>query len=583
MMNSLIEDWRATDAKIVDELQKPVEQRKDGYLAFLQKRREDLLAKIDQEGAERKRENERAEREKENERVEREKKRAEREEERAERKRLLELIDKHSGEPELIHIYKIELEKNGWVSQMGSTLGEASMLLPDNPPALLVPREKLREYLEKDHGRIPVSPAYWDIVQATASHLLFNLVPGNSLVASRMTSLLSADWGPLCSELETTCNMWLLLHFVFDSLQIIESPLRYRLLLNSSEDGSSRVLRGGCRPDTLILADDCTLLVGEDKKGGNLKGAYDDLRDKLCGLNRLHYGNVPYILAYAASGSRIQLFNLSTHGGKLIDEIADELDMVRLPDRIRAILLVSKLYHLLRIMARELPLVHRRHALGTVIERGDTTVLFFPDSARKRIINFPAFCGKYGGSLSVLQRAYAAAGRAARLSNPPFIVTAIQEPKVSRSDCYEVTVAPLGFHPPTILEKDLRALARACCLALQVLHKEKLVHRDVREPNVVCLDGGQHWMLIDLEHAGEAGGKVPEVDGLAGWVGGTLDEEGCFTPHSDMYMLGVMLSGLLPSVPTQGSLDFVDALKQKRLTAEEAIQQPWLADQAVDT
>eukprot|EP00245_Coleochaete_scutata_P005938 TRINITY_DN1996_c0_g1_i1.p1 TRINITY_DN1996_c0_g1~~TRINITY_DN1996_c0_g1_i1.p1 ORF type:complete len:134 (-),score=41.26 TRINITY_DN1996_c0_g1_i1:232-633(-) len=113
MMNSLIEDWRATDAKILDELQKTAELRKDGYLAFLQKRREDLLAKIDQEGAERKRENERAEREKENERVEREKKRAEREEERAERKRLLELIDKHSGEPELIHIYKIELEKNG--------------------------------------------------------------------------------------------------------------------------------------------------------------------------------------------------------------------------------------------------------------------------------------------------------------------------------------------------------------------------------------------------------------------------------------------------------------------------------------
>ena len=46
--------------------------------------------------------------------------------------------------------------------------------------------------------------------------------------------------------------------------------------------------------------------------------------------------------------------------------------------------------------------------------------------------------------------------------------------------------------------QDLHALASACCRTAHLLHSVKLVHRDLRMPNVVQL-GQKHYMVIDLE------------------------------------------------------------------------------------
>jgi len=58
----------------------------------------------------------------------------------------------------------------------------------------------------------------------------------------------------------------------------------------------------GSRPDTLVIASNCTFLIGEDKKS-SLGLAWQDLIKKACPLPSLFYGEVQFILGYAAAGT----------------------------------------------------------------------------------------------------------------------------------------------------------------------------------------------------------------------------------------------------------------------------------------
>lgn len=59
----------------------------------------------------------------------------------------------------------------------------------------------------------------------------------------------------------------------------------------------------------------CTLLLGEDK-WLDLKAAMDDLKTKRKDqpLSHMHYGDVPFLLGYAAAGSKFQWLWLSADG-----------------------------------------------------------------------------------------------------------------------------------------------------------------------------------------------------------------------------------------------------------------------------
>jgi hypothetical protein len=92
--------------------------------------------------------------------------------------------------------------------------------------------------------------------------------------------------------------------------------LRFSFLFNSTERGTtSKSTAKRSRPDTLVVAKSCTLLVGEDKQVQHLHDAMVDLKRKMSGgFSAHHYGPVQFLLAYTAAVPEIQFWAISCTG-----------------------------------------------------------------------------------------------------------------------------------------------------------------------------------------------------------------------------------------------------------------------------
>ncbi len=127
--------------------------------------------------------------------------------------------------------------------------------------------------------------------------------------------------------------------------------------------------------------------------------------------------------------------------------------------------------------------------------------------------------------------------------------------------------------------QELHALAVACCSAAKVLHDYKLVHRDLRLPNVVQL-GREHYMVIDLESVASTAAEALPQDFhnvLKTCSAEALDDARHFTVMSDMFCIGVLLKEVVDSRATPYSAQanrFIRKLLDKDLAAVPALM--WL-------
>ena len=133
------------------------------------------------------------------------------------------------------------------------------------------------------------------------------------LAASAVTTftelLQTAPHVPFNSEQNTTLYVC---HFIERCWQTLArfSPtnLQYDLMLNKTSqlsNVSSHAIAHKLRPDTMLVAGNCTLLLGEDEHT-DLAAAYADLSRKRVDLSGMHYGPVKFMLGYAAAGTTVQ-------------------------------------------------------------------------------------------------------------------------------------------------------------------------------------------------------------------------------------------------------------------------------------
>jgi serine/threonine protein kinase len=145
-------------------------------------------------------------------------------------------------------------------------------------------------------------------------------------------------------------------------------------------------------------------------------------------------------------------------------------------------------------------------------------------------------------------------------------------------DSYKVTIGPLGYLPRIRSEEDTKMLAKSVCNALKVLHEKGFVHRDVRLPNIVEVTHGQ-FILIDLETVAESPFYVhPSFHYLTYWSRDML-ENSHYTPKSDLYQLGKLLSDKFASFTQSPSArQFISRLMSKEVDANTALEDPWLKE-----
>ena len=92
--------------------------------------------------------------------------------------------------------------------------------------------------------------------------------------------------------------------------------IKHSIFENTTEpqrSTSSKAVQDRLRPDTIVVMNQCTLLLGKDKVG-DIKIAMKDLERKGQPLHALHYGDVRFLLAYAAAGTDFQWLWMSSDG-----------------------------------------------------------------------------------------------------------------------------------------------------------------------------------------------------------------------------------------------------------------------------
>jgi WD40 repeat protein len=155
-------------------------------------------------------------------------------------------------------------------------------------------------------------------------------------------------------------------------------------------------------------------------------------------------------------------------------------------------------------------------------------------------------------------------------ANPSLDTTAVLEESPASAD-----VTPLGTYDPRTLRNDLKRLGRlptANCLRLALdvvsglaqLHREGLVHRDVKPGNIIYVHGRAKLADIGLVSARGEGRTFVGTEGY-------IPPEGPGSPAADLYALGIVLyeasTGFpperFPDVPTEWLAEHVgdDALE----------------------
>ncbi|PNH02294.1 hypothetical protein TSOC_011738 [Tetrabaena socialis] len=412
----------------------------------------------------------------------------------------------------------------------------------------------------------------------------FVLVQGDASLGAKLASVqeeaevgtahMFRDW----VSVAITHQFALFSFFVADA--IINIFARYFPELRISIDCDIVDRSGGARlrPDLLCRVCNALLFKGEHKADrSQFDAAVNELRAKMAKPwdPELQPGvPLPFMLAYAAAGSLLQFFAIETSaasGDVQVVPISPKYDLTLPAHRVEALHATCNVFRILRHTALAIPAIDLGLGQRLVARDGDGRIVRF---IHKRI---PEFRARHEGAgindLAQLEAAYeATAGQPGVIQ----VYTGGSDggPRLDACGDYIVHLSPVGRpnHGAPSAELERKAAVRAVLEALAALHAKGLVHRDVRWPNLIRTARGA-WLLIDLEHVGDAGRSCPPALPLC-HAPGMLEAGSIFTTASDLVMVAQQLLSGAPG-------PLVDELRQqlqaRSLTAVEALQHAWFS------
>eukprot|EP00195_Chlamydomonas_chlamydogama_P008854 CAMPEP_0202897964 /NCGR_PEP_ID=MMETSP1392-20130828/6586_1 /ASSEMBLY_ACC=CAM_ASM_000868 /TAXON_ID=225041 /ORGANISM="Chlamydomonas chlamydogama, Strain SAG 11-48b" /LENGTH=514 /DNA_ID=CAMNT_0049583743 /DNA_START=11 /DNA_END=1555 /DNA_ORIENTATION=- len=395
-----------------------------------------------------------------------------------------------------------------------SCLPQLAGHIPDTP----VPLNTLKEAI-RNRQTLPAKLP----VHATVYNMCVSEYPAACDYLHPVTSLSGADSALAFFQTHATgfltflrihCNGEAGLHSAIDLMTLgVWEPLASvaDAVLVSSRDksDSSSATVSMKRPDLSIHMGSALVLKGEEKEDmTELADAEHELLSKFSRKwSPVYFGGMPYILCFAVGGSLLQWCAL-TRDGQLIHLHDSPMRLDCWQGRVWALVASIHCFRAVLSMRKVLPVsvlrlhkkVEREH--GVSLEAKEDRIV-------KKIKNF----GKHYVKKLMLTtweyvgKAYEIASKSGSVG----LVEPLQLPSWrSEGDEYKVSLEPGYGATPTNSVQLLQAVT--CVLqGLSHLHKEQLVHRDVRWPNVVHghrPGSRSEWMLVDLETVWQAG-KAP--------------------------------------------------------------------------
>lgn len=176
--------------------------------------------------------------------------------------------------------------------------------------------------------KVPVTAIFYRqmlLLQGPPQHLAPQTDACSAVVT--FTDLLqTASSLPFSSDMDTCVYMCHFVERVWSTLaDFSPTCLQYSLLLSKASQlssGSSQSAARKLRPDTMLVEQDCTLMLGEDRHT-DLAAAFAELERKRVDLSGMQYGSLTFMLGYAAAGTAMQWCFLPCHKDQVRSSCVD--------------------------------------------------------------------------------------------------------------------------------------------------------------------------------------------------------------------------------------------------------------------
>jgi hypothetical protein len=338
-------------------------------------------------------------------------------------------------------------------------------------------------------GKIIVSPGIFPMTDILP---LVERNQGSEVDTDKISSVLrngyEKDW-IAGSEIDVTVVSYALTVSVWTDLGGLANSLFLKTGQNLSDGSTTARLR----PDLCLWIKGALLLKGEVKESAlDLDKAKQELVTKMNGWNSIALRGLPFLPCFAVGGNRIQfcaIFPPLKEGQDLIFRpVSEEYDMLKPIHRLSIFRISLNMLRVLAFLRNRLP--EAVPALYAKILRRVGHITIMDDFVIKVCI--PAADEVY----EALQPG----------KGLPCAVTVHKVVK-QQDGLVRLEIRPVCIEVlPSSLD-DLRSAVINVLRALVSFHERKLVHRDLRWPNVLkSLDG---WLVSDFELAAAEGTPVP--------------------------------------------------------------------------